>query len=56
MYIIPYLLAKYAKLTLAFLFYVAKSLSTVTGKFKLSDWLKFGTTKVTTAQENEVRQ
>ncbi len=29
-YVIPYLLAKYAKLTLAFLF----SLSTVTGKFK----------------------
>ncbi len=29
-YVIPYLLAKYAKLTLAFL----KSLSTVTGKFK----------------------
>ncbi len=38
-------------------FFVAKSLlSTVTGKFKQSEWLKFGTTKVTTAQENEVRK
>ncbi len=31
--IIPYLLAKYAKITPPF-FFVAKSLSTVTGKFK----------------------